>query len=347
MEKLIDLTIDQRNNHLYLLYTTTVMNSENTDETKYLIKRMPFKDSTGYFSPNTVYISTKISAEFGEEKTPDLLKIGLNGNKFIRLKQEGNFTSYYYKELADNKPVYGNRTGADTDTSSFIASTITSDSAGNVYLVEGISTEANTDEIRFSRISMSDYTKIEKEITLLKINNSSEPLKADEKYNSLFDLFKIGEENGKPTYDFSDYKSLEFTDCYINGSYIYLTVRKAYKNTSRGAVLKINIGYNIGVESVSTSLIDQVMPVFEVYDTYKKCKEYNHSGDTFYGPTKIIAIKPDELIIVDEGIKDASDTPNLNRIVKLNLNKMSDLTVVSYNLGSFEFSYCGGGSFFY
>ena len=67
---------------------------------------------------------------------------------------------------------------------------------------------------------------------------------------------------------------------------------------------------------------------------------YTHDEGNFYGPSKIIAIKEDDLYIVDEGyIEDGSNQPKKNSLIKLNLNNLSSLSrIKDFNEYEFDFS---------
>ena len=65
---------------------------------------------------------------------------------------------------------------------------------------------------------------------------------------------------------------------------------------------------------------------------------YTHDERNFYGPSKIIAIKEDDLYIVDEGcIKVDSGQKVKNSLIKLNLNNLSSLSRIK-DIDGFYFS---------
>ena len=72
-------------------------------------------------------------------------------------------------------------------------------------------------------------------------------------------------------------------------------------------------------------------------------RPFSEENNSFYGPQKIIAKKPDELVIADEGhyLKDG-DVKNRNRVVKINLETFA-MTAVDVNVGFDTYAYSENG----
>ena len=321
---LIDLTIDKDNN-LYLLYK--YKQTVEPTNSPYKVKKMP-RDG----NPSKTYIIDNIEAG----KTPISVKVGLDGEIYLILESSSN---HYFAKLKKNDTT-GNYDVASLseDSSSNLenikTSTITADSSGNIYIAKGTTTTTDQKELHTYTLTKytvngdNVYTRDDNYEPFLQLSSVSSDnyyktynLEGDSELKELF--YSGTDENGN-TYTSNNY--LKLSDCYIKGDYIYITV-SLFNNACRGTILKIKL--SDGKIAETPKLIDE-----NVYSS----DSYNHDEGNFYGPSKIIAIKEDDLYIVDEGcIKNGSDETKKNSLIKLNLNNLSSLSRIK-DIDGFDFS---------
>lgn len=322
---LIDLTIDKDNN-LYLLYEYTPEAGTSPNNAYYKVKKMP-RDG----NPSKTYIIDNIEAD----KTPISVKVGLDGEIYLILKTSSN---HYFAKLKKN-----DNTGYDANSENNLSkdkdgnqediknSTITADSSGNIYIAK-CTTTITDDKKELLTYTLTKYTVNGDNVYTR--DDNYEPFlqlsvdKTNYTYNlygdsELKELFYSGtDENGINTYTSNKY--LKLSDCYIKGDYIYITVSLSFNKACRGTILKIKL--SDGKIAETSKLIDKY-----VYSS----GSYTHDEGNFYGPSKIIAIKEDDLYIVDEGcIKNGSEK---NSLIKLNLNNLSSLSRIK-DIDGFYFS---------
>lgn len=328
---LIDLTIDKDNN-LYLLYEYTP-ETDISAEYPYKVKKMP-RDG----NPSKTYI---INNTDDVDKTPISVKVGLDGEIYLILESSSN---HYFAKLKKNVPYdYYDVVSLSEDSSSnlenIITSTITADSSGNIYIAKGTTTTTTDDKKELLTYTLTKYTVNGDNYEPVNDYGSSFlqllcSVSSDYSYRTyslygdskLKELFYSGTDENGNTYTSNNY--LKLSDCYIKGDYIYITV-SLFNNACRGTILKINL--SDGKIAETPKLIDE-----NVYSSIS----YIHDEGKFYGPSKIIAIKEDDLYIVDEGyIKDGSNQPKKNSLIKLNLNNLSSLSrIKDFNEYEFDFS---------
>lgn len=326
---LIDLTIDKDNN-LYLLYEYTP-ETDISAEYPYKVKKMP-RDG----NPSKTYI---INNTDDVDKTPISVKVGLDGEIYLILESSSN---HYFAKLKKNVPYdYYDVVSLSEDSSSnlenIITSTITADSSGNIYIAKGTTTttddkkELLTYTLTKYKVNGDNYDLVNNYgssfLQLLCSVSSDYPYRTYSLYGNseLKELFYSGNsEDGSKVYSSNNY--LKLSDCYIKGDYIYITV-SLFNNACRGTILKINL--SDGKIAETPKLINE-----NVYSS----DSYTHDEGNFYGPSKIIAIKEDDLYIVDEGcIKNGSDETKKNSLIKLNLNNLSSLSRIK-DIDRFDFS---------
>lgn len=322
---LIDLTIDKDNN-LYLLYK--YKQTVEPTNSPYKVKKMP-RDG----NPSKTYIIDNIEAG----KTPISVKVGLDGEIYLILESSSN---HYFAKLKKN-----DNTGYDANSENnlskdkeskqenIITSTITADSSGNIFIAKDTLT-TTTDQKELHTYTLTKYT-VNGDNVYTRDDNYQPFLKLTFDYNNntynlygdseLKELFYSGTDENGNTYTSNNY--LKLSDCYIKGDYIYITV-SLFNKACRGTILKINL--SDGEIAESPKLIDE-----NLYSS----GSYTHDEGNFYGPSKIIAIKEDDLYIVDEGcIKgDGSDPTKKNSLIKLNLNNLSSLSRIK-DIDGFNFS---------
>lgn len=319
---LIDLTIDKDNN-LYLLYEYTPEPNISADY-PYKVKKMP-RDG----NPSKTYIINTDDVD----KIPISVKVGLDGEIYLILESSSNhsFAKLKKNDTYDYYDVVSLSEDSSSNLENIKTSTITADSSGNIYIAKGTTT--TTDDQELLTYTLTKYTV--NGDNYKPVNNygsSFLKLSIDNTYNlygdsELKELFYSGNnEDGSKAYSYNDY--LKLSDCYIKGDYIYITVSLSVNKPCRGTILKINL--SDGEIAESPKLIDE-----KLYSS----GSYTHDEGNFYGPSKIIAIKEDDLYIVDEGcIKgDGSDPTKKNSLIKLNLNNLSSLSRIK-DIDGFNFS---------
>lgn len=327
--ELIDLTIDKDNN-LYLLYKYN--QTVEPTNSSYKVKKMP-RDG----NPSKTYIINNIDTD----KTPISVKVGLDGEIYLILKTSSSSSpNHYFAKLKKNDTTGNyNVASLSEDSSSnlenIITSTITADSSGNIYIAKGTTTTTDDQELltytltKYTVNGDNVYTRDDNYEPFLQLSSvgSDNNYKTYNLYgdSELKELFYSGtDKNGDKTYTSNNY--LKLSDCYIKGDYIYITV-SLFNKACRGTILKINL--SDGKIAETPKLIDE-----NVYSS----NSYTHDEGNFYGPSKIIAIKEDDLYIVDEGyIKDGSGQPQKNSLIKLNLNNLSSLFRIK-DINEFDFS---------
>ena len=324
---LIDLTIDKDNN-LYLLYK--YKQTVESTNSSYKVKKMP-RDG----NPSKTYIIDNIEAG----KTPISVKVGLDGEIYLTLDSSSNhsFAKLKKNDTYDYYDVVSLSEDSSSNLENIITSTITADSSGNIYIAKGTTT--TTDQKELLTYTLTKYTVNGDNyepvndygssfLQLLCSVSSDNYYKTYNLYgdSELKELFYSGNnEDGSKAYSCNDY--LKLSDCYIKGDYIYITVSLSFNKAYRGTILKINL--SDGKIADTPKLIDE-----NVYSS----DSYNHDEGNFYGPSKIIAIKEDDLYIVDEGcIKNGSNETKKNSLIKLNLNNLSSLSRIK-DIDGFYFS---------
>lgn len=318
---LIDLTIDKDNN-LYLLYeyTPTVESADYP----YKVKKMP-RDG----NPSKTYIINTDDVD----KIPISVKVGLDGEIYLILESSSNhsFAKLKKNDTYDYYDVVSLSEDSSSNLENIKTSTITADSSGNIYIAKGTTTTTD-DQKKLLTYTLTKYT-VNGDNVYTRDDNYQPFLKLsiDNTYNlygdsELKELFYSGtDENDNNTYTSNNY--LKLSDCYIKGDYIYITVSLSFNKAYRGTILKINL--SDGKIAETPKLIDE-----NVYSS----GPYTHDEGKFYGPSKIIAIKEDDLYIVDEGcIKNGSDETKKNSLIKLNLNNLSSLSRIK-DIDRFDFS---------
>ncbi len=319
--KLIDLTIDKDNN-LYLLYKYN-----QSTNSPYKVKKMP-RDG----NPSKTYIIDNIEAG----KTPISVKVGLDGEIYLTLDSSSNhsFAKLKKNDTYDYYDVVSLSEDSSSNLENIITSTITADSSGNIYIAKGTTTTTEQKELlltytltKYTVNGDNVYTRDDnyEPFLQLSIDNTyyTYTLYGDSELKELF--YSGNNEDGSKAYTSNNY--LKLSDCYIKGDYIYITVSLSFNKACRGTILKINL--SDGKIAETPKLIDE-----NVYSS----NSYTHDERNFYGPSKIIAIKEDDLYIVDEGcIKVDSGQKEKNSLIKLNLNNLSSLSRIK-DIDGFYFS---------
>lgn len=327
----IDSYIDS-NQNIYTLYTN--------DGTYYYSKSV--FTGVGYETSAQVYA---ISSQ--EVQTFQEIKLGDDGTVYL-LGQEGNYykiwsitntdtsdaggTASLAEKLSFGKQVFTNssRTTFFVDKNSdiyYIKETLTTDQAtstttNKVELVKRVSgTETVTEDTVCTIFDFSIYSG---DIISIPISNSGTKF-----------TFQYGNEISCCP---------EFTDMRIINGKLYLLVRHLSKTSgnsySTGCVICVDLSSSVTTVSG--------------WDTNKYDSDndsYSHDNLTFYGPDKIVAIKPKKLLIADDGVEhehgSGYSAKDKQRLVVFDLESNAITGTIEIPEG-IEFSYYGNGySFFY
>ena len=142
----------------------------------------------------------------------------------------------------------------------------------------------------------------------------------------------------------------EFTDMRIIDGKLYLLIRHLSSiydySYSTGCVVCVNLSDNV----TTVSGWDNNKCIKGTSESGETTYSYAHDNKTFYGPDKIVAIKPKQIVIADDGVEHDSgyDGKNKQRLVVFDLQNNSitkEITIT--NLDTIQFSCNHQGSFFY
>ena len=154
--------------------------------------------------------------------------------------------------------------------------------------------------------------------------------------------------DGKMYYDFGSRP--EFTDMRIIGGKLYLLIRHLSSisgySYSTGCVLCVNLSDN----KATVYGWDDNKCIKGTSESGETTYSYAHDNKTFYGPDKIVAIKPKQIVIADDGVEHDSgyDGKNKQRLVVFDLQNNSITKAITItNLDTIQFSCNHQGSFFY
>lgn len=328
--EVIDTFIDSEQN-VYTLY------QDNAGDYHYSESIFTGK---GYESPKEYNISITEGATI---PTLYQIKKGLDGNIYLLSGIQSSYTiSSIIKSDTESSTVTlepkVSSISKDVFTESY-RTTFCVDGNGNIYYIS--ETIENTDVSEGETTTSTTTNKVK----LMKQNNggTSETVTEIMSFASPGDTavsvggILDGKMYYKPRY------CPEFTDMRIIGGKLYLLIRHLSSIS--------NYSYSTGCV-VCVNLSDNVTTVSGWDDNKFKSETYSYTHDnyTFYGPDKIVAIKPKQIVIADDGVEHDSgqSAKNKQRLVVFDLQKNSitkEITIT--NLDTIQFSCNHQGSFFY
>ena len=220
------------------------------------------------------------------------------------------------------------------------------DENGNIYYIS--ETTENTDVTEGETTTSTTTNKVK----LMKQNNdgTSQAVTEIMSFNSLgYDVVSVGGIlDGKMYYEPGNCP--EFTDMRIIDGKLYLLIRHLSSiydySYSTGCVVCVNLSDNV----TTVSGWDNNKCIKGTSESGETTYSYAHETNTFYGPDKIVAIKPKQIVIADDGVEHASgnDGKNKQRLVVFDLQENSIInTITITNLDTIQFSCNHQGSFFY
>ena len=259
--------------------------------------------------------------------TPLQIKKGLDGNIYLLFKNTLNST-YEIKRVGTDS------TFNNTSVEAFAGSDRTTffvDKSSNVYYIKETTETVTEGEIQTTK----------KSVKLMK-NSSGTEVQVGAEIMS----FTLGQPGGSiagllnPTNLFI-YNDPEFTDMRIIDDKLYLLIR--HLNS------KENYSYSTGCVVIIDMTNNETSVVGWDNNTYiKDTDSYTHDSKTFYGPDKIVAIKPKKIVIADDGVEQGSwyNAKQKQRFVVFDLetNTITDLIESPEGI---NFSDGTTGSFFY
>lgn len=278
------------------------------------------------------------------------IKKGLDGNIYLLSGIQSSYTiSSIIKDDTNPNTVTLEQKVSPISKAVFTRSSRTTffvDENGNIYYIS--ETTENTDVTEGETTTSTTTNKVK----LMKQNNdgTSQAVTEIMSFNSLgYDVVSVGGIlDGKMYYEPGNCP--EFTDMRIIDGKLYLLIRHLSSiydySYSTGCVVCVNLSDNV----TTVSGWDNNKCIKGTSESGETTYSYAHDNKTFYGPDKIVAIKPKQIVIADDGVEHASgnDGKNKQRLVVFDLQENSIInTITITNLDTIQFSCNHQGSFFY
>lgn len=330
--EVIDTFIDSEQN-VYTLYADS--------NGKYYYSESIFTGN-GYKSPTVYNISIPESVK---DQTLYQIKKGLDRSIYLLSGIENLYTiSSIIKSDTESSTVTPEPKVSSISKNVFTGNSRTTffvDGKGNIYYISETTEETTTGET----------TTTTNKVNLMKQNNegTSETVTEIMSFDSLgYNVVSVGRILDGKMYYKPGYCP-EFTDMRIIGGKLYLLIRHLSSisgySYSTGCVLCVNLSDNV----TTVSGWDNHKCTKTTSDNGETTYSYVHDNNTFYGPDKIVAIKPKQIVIADDGVEQDSgyNGKNKQRLVVFDLQKNSitkEITIT--NLDTVQFSCNHQGSFF-
>lgn len=321
-----DFCIDTKTNDAYIIYSNS---NEQTGFGTYIAKATYYHADTDM---HYVAVDFKTS-----EFASSLIKMGNDNNLYVKLDagvnllgivtlssgETENTASFKYLSNPDEWP--------SEDFTSIMSFCI--DAGGIIYVTYKDNESGDINLASFT--NTNDSLSKSNSITLATISNT------DNNVTSNYLPANIS-------------SNITITDMHYEDGYIYLLVRDVFIDYSiptdavhsLGGVCKIKAS-DLTLADSSNPLIGWATTKIDISQNESVANVYNykHNEETqnyFYGPQKIIAIKPKEIVIADDGASIENSTMcNKNRVVLFNLETNS-ITGVKTSPKEFYFSTSGG-----
>lgn len=299
----------------------------------------------GYESPIVYNISIPEGATI---PTLYQIKKGLDGSIYLLSGIENSYTiSSIIKDDANPNTVTLEQKVSPISKAVFTRSSRTTffvDENGNIYYIS--ETTENTDVTEGETTTSTTTNKVK----LMKQNNegTSETVTEIMSFDSLgYDVVSVGGIlDGKMYYEPGNCP--EFTDMRIIDGKLYLLIRHLSSisdySYSTGCVVCVNLSDNV----TNVYGWDDNKCIKTTSGNGGTAFSYIHDDYTFYGPDKIVAIKPKQIVIADDGVEHDSgyDGKNKQRLVVFDLQENS-ITKTITSPDTIQFSCNHQGSFFY
>lgn len=330
--KVIDTFIDSEQN-VYTLYQ---------DGGNYYYSESIFTGK-GYESPSPIVINT----ESVKDQTLYQIKKGLDGSIYLLSGIENLYTiSSIIKSNTESSTVTLEQKVSSISKDVFTGSSRTTffvDKNGNIYYIS-----ETTEETTNGETTTTTY-----KVNLMMKQNNEETSKTVKEIMSFastgYTTVSVGGIlDGKMYYEPGNCP--EFTDMRIIDGKLYLLIRHLSKiydySYSTGCVVCVNLSDNV----TNVYGWDNHKFTKTTSDNGETTYSYVHDNNTFYGPDKIVAIKPKQIVIADDGVEHTSgnDGKNKQRLVVFDLQEnliKKEITIT--NLDTIQFSCNHQGSFFF
>lgn len=315
-----DFCIDTKTNDAYIIYSNS---NEQTGFGTYIEKATYYHADTDM---HYVPVDFKTS-----EFASSLIKMGNDNNLYVKLDAGGNLlgivtlSSGETENTASLKYLSNPDEWPSEDFTSIMSFCV--DDAGIMYITYKDS-ESNILLAKFS-ITEGVLTK-QNSITLATISNTDNSVTTEYLPENIS-------------------SNITITDMHYEDGYIYLIVRDVFIDSLTPTDSVRSLGGVCKIKAEDLTLADSTNPLIGWADTQLIITEnvynYKHNEETqnyFYGPQKIIAIKPKEIVIADDGASiENSKMHQKNRVVLFNLETNS-ITGVKTSPKEFYFSTSGG-----
>ena len=311
-----DFCIDTKTNDAYLIYT---------NDTTTLIRKATYNHkSTEHYYETADYTSN--------DAAPGLIKMGNDNNLYVRLDADSNLlgivtlSSGETENTASFKYLLNPDEWQSEDFTSIMSFCI--DAGGIIYVTYKDNESGDINLASFT--NTNDSLSKSNSITLATISNT------DNNVTSNYLPANIS-------------SNITITDMHYEDGYIYLLVRDVFIDYLTPTDSVRSLGGVCKIKAEDLTLADSTNPLIGWADTQlvitKNVYNYKHNEETqnyFYGPQKIIAIKPKEIVIADDGASiENSKMHQKNRVVLFNLETNS-ITGVKTSPKEFYFSTSGG-----
>ena len=326
-----DFCIDTKTNDAYIIYSNS---NEQTGFGTYIAK------ATYYHADTDMHYA---SVDYASSFEPNLIRMGNDNKLYVKFSLISDGMVFGIVDLLPNE------TGTQGDAS--------------IPQYLKMSEVSVTDQIMSfcvddAGIMYITYKDSESNILLAKFSITEGVLT---KQNSIT-LATISSTNDTVTTEYlpSNISSnITITDMHYEDGYIYLLVRDVFidysiptdKVRSLGGVCKIKAS-DLTLADSSNPLIGWATTKIDISQNESVANVYNYKHNEevqnyFYGPQKIIAIKPKEIVIADDGASiENSQMHQENRVVLFNLETNS-ITGVKTSPKEFYFSTSGGDNMNY
>ena len=321
-----DFCIDTKTNDAYIIYSNS---NEQTGFGTYIEKATYYHADTDM---HYVPVDFKTS-----EFASSLIKMGNDNNLYVKLDAGGNLlgivtlSSGETENTASLKYLLNPDEWPSEDFTSIMSFCI--DAGGIIYVTYKDNQSGDINLASFT--NTNDSLSKSNSITLATISNT------DNNVTSNYLPANIS-------------SNITITDMHYEDGYIYLLVRDVFIDYSiptdavhsLGGVCKIKAS-DLTLADSSNPLIGWATTKIDISQNESVANVYNYKHNEevqnyFYGPQKIIAIKPKEIVIADDGASiENSKMHQKNRVVLFNLETNS-ITDVKTSPTEFYFSTSGG-----
>lgn len=316
-----DFCIDTKTNDAYIIYSNS---NEQTGFGTYIEKATYYHADTDM---HYVPVDFKTS-----EFASSLIKMGNDNNLYVKLDVGGNLlgivtlSSGETENTASLKYLSNPDEWQSEDFTSIMSFCI--DAGGIIYVTYKDNQSGDINLASFT--NTNDSLSKSNSITLATISSTNDTVTTEYLPENIS-------------------SNITITDMHYEDGYIYLIVRDVFIDSLTPTDSVRSLGGVCKIKAEDLTLADSTNPLIGWADTQlvitKNVYNYKHNEETqnyFYGPQKIIAIKPKEIVIADDGASiENSKMHQENRVVLFNLETNS-ITGVKTSPKEFYFSTSGG-----